>query len=148
MNRASTAHLFSCLAVLAATTAPMTPGRANAPTGQYTNNANGTVTDDRTGLIWQQAQQPASYSYTTAVTYCANLTLGGNSNWRLPEISELPSIYDPCSTTLFDSIFTGALTTIVWSNTVYLLDTTQAWTLFNNSFHSAKTTNGHVRCVR
>lgn len=148
MKRPSIPRRLTFLALLASATLPMMPGRANAPTGQYTNNANGTVTDNRTGLIWQQALQPATYTYATAVTYCANLTLGGNSNWRLPEISELQSIYDPCSTTFFDPIFTGTRTTWLWSNTVYLLDATQGWMLDNNSFHIAKTSSGHVRCVR
>lgn len=148
MKRTSIPRLVPFFLLLAAVTLPMTPGRATAPTGQYTNNANGTVTDNRTGLIWQQALQPASYTYATAVTYCANLTLGGNSNWRLPEISELQSTFDPCSSTLFDPVFTGTVTTNIWSNTVYLLDTTQAWILYNNSFHLAKTASGQVRCVR
>ncbi len=148
MKRTPISRLVSFLAVLSAAMLPMTPGRANAPTGQYTNNGNGTITDNRTGLIWQQALQPATYTYATAVSYCANLTLGGNSNWRLPEISELQSIYDPCSTTLLDPIFTGSLTAYMWSNTVYRLDSTQAWTLYNNSFHAPKTSSGHVRCVR
>lgn len=148
MKRTAIPHIFVFFGLLAAATVPMMPGRANAPTGQYTNNANGTITDNRTGLIWQQAVQPATYTHATAVSYCANLTLGGNSNWRLPEISELQSIYDPCSTTFYDPIFTGTRTTWSWSNTVYVPDTTRAWTLFNNSFHAARTSSGHVQCVR
>lgn len=148
MKRTPMRRVVPFLTALVAASVPMTPGRATAPTGQYTNNGNGTVTDNRTGLIWQQALQPATYTYSTAVSYCANLTLGGNSNWRLPEISELQSIYDPCSATYSDSVFTGTRTTWAWSNTVYLLDSTQAWMLDNNSFHSPKTNSGHVRCVR
>lgn len=148
MKQTSISRFVTFFAVLAAALGPMTPGRANAPTGQYTNNGNGTITDNRTGLIWQQAMQPATYTYATAVSYCANLTLGGNSNWRLPEISELQSTFDPCSSTFHDSVFTGTRTTWMWSNTVYLLDSTHAWILDNNSFHSPKTNSGHVRCVR
>lgn len=143
-----TKMLLAALAFSAVSSLPVTVGNATAPTGQYTNNANGTVTDNRTGLIWQQALQPATYTHANAVTYCANLTLGGSSNWRLPEISELQSIYDPCSTTFADPVFTGSPSAIAWSNTLYVFDTTQAWTLFNNAYHSPRTSSGHVRCVR
>ena len=58
------------------------------------DNKNGTVTDTDTGLMWQQATAPGTYTWDGAISYCVNLTLGGYSDWRLPTIQELISIVD------------------------------------------------------
>jgi hypothetical protein len=57
-----------------------------------TDNNNGTVTDNTTGLMWQKAAAPADYSWEQALAYCDNLTLAGYSDWRLPTSKELQSI--------------------------------------------------------
>jgi hypothetical protein len=51
-------------------------------------------TDPATGLKWTRADNDADLTFDQAVEYCKNLKLGGYSNWRLPEIEELRSIYD------------------------------------------------------
>lgn len=72
-------------------------------TASYTDNGNGTVTDNVTGLIWQQSPNTDGDSdidaddkltHTEAQTYCENLTLGSNSDWRLPDIKQLYSLID------------------------------------------------------
>ncbi len=73
----------------------------NSPS--YTNNGNGTVTDNVTGLMWQQSPNTDGDSdidaadkltYTAAGSYCTNLTLAGHSDWRLPDIKTLYSLID------------------------------------------------------
>ncbi|MBF0534910.1 MAG: DUF1566 domain-containing protein [Nitrospirae bacterium] len=69
----------------------------------FVNNGNGTITDRATGLLWQQtngAKSTNSYQFTwkDALNYCDNLTLGGISNWRLPNVKELQSIVDYSNT--------------------------------------------------
>lgn len=61
----------------------------------FTDNGNGTVTDNVTGLMWQQAL-PASgkLGSDAALAYAAGLTLGGHDDWRLPTIKELYSLID------------------------------------------------------
>jgi hypothetical protein len=62
--------------------------------------SNGVVTDQVTGLLWQQnaptiryTWDPTVQSTTSAQYYCANLNLGGYSTgWRLPTLDELFSI--------------------------------------------------------
>lgn len=57
----------------------------------YTNNGDGTITDNITGLMWQQ--DPGSkMSYTNAVNGADSFTLAGYSDWRLPTIKELYSL--------------------------------------------------------
>ena len=56
--------------------------------------AEGTWTDPETGLMWSGQDNGAKVNWTQAKNFCANLQLGGFSNWRLPTLSELKSIYD------------------------------------------------------
>ncbi len=54
----------------------------------YTDNGDGTVTDDNTGLMWQQTPPDHKMTYDEAVDYVDSLTLGGYTDWRLPTIEE------------------------------------------------------------
>jgi len=57
----------------------------------YSNNTNGTITDNNTGLIWQKSISD-KLSWHQAVEYANNSTLGGYSDWRIPTIKELYSL--------------------------------------------------------
>lgn len=59
----------------------------------YTDHGDGTVTDDITGLTWQQGM-PDKMQYADAEPYCEDLTLGGADDWRLPSTKELYSLMD------------------------------------------------------
>lgn len=63
-------------------------------TPSYTDNGNGTITDNVTGLIWAQEVSRFSMSWVQASSYCDTLTTGGFSDWRLPSLKELWSIRD------------------------------------------------------
>ena len=58
----------------------------------YTDNGDGTVTDNVTGLMWQQAPANTGLSYSEAEAYCESLVLGGHDDWRMPTTKELFSI--------------------------------------------------------
>ncbi len=73
----------------------------NAPS--FTNNGDGTVTDNVTGLMWQRSPDSDGdgdidasdkRSYDDAVAGASSLNLGGYSDWRLPTIKELYSLID------------------------------------------------------
>lgn len=53
--------------------------------------ADGEVTDNYTGLIWQQSYSKATMSHDEAVAYCQSLSLNGHTGWRLPALNELAS---------------------------------------------------------
>ncbi|MBP7999413.1 MAG: DUF1566 domain-containing protein [Chloroflexi bacterium] len=57
----------------------------------YTDNGDGTVTDNNTGLMWQQAVSE-KMNYAEAVAAADPFTLAGYTDWRLPTIKELYSL--------------------------------------------------------
>ena len=63
--------------------------------GNFTDNGNGTVTDNDTGLIWQQGNvNNILGNWDYLIGYCEGLSLAGQTDWRLPNIKELKSIID------------------------------------------------------
>ena len=60
----------------------------------YTDNGDGTITDNVTGLIWTQDISSYSMTWSDASSYCESLTTGGYTDWRLPTVKELWSIRD------------------------------------------------------
>jgi hypothetical protein len=63
----------------------------------YVNNNNGTVTDRRTGLMWQQSGSPEELTWPKAADYIKELNkkgYGGHSDWRLPTVDELASLME------------------------------------------------------
>ena len=68
--------------------------------GDFTDHGDGTVTDNITGLMWQQEDDDANYRWENAITYCEGLSLASYADWRLPNSKELSfivdySVYDP-----------------------------------------------------
>ncbi len=60
----------------------------------YVDNGDGTVTDQATGLMLQQADDGITRNWEEALAYAENLALAGYDDWRLPNIKELQSIVD------------------------------------------------------
>ena len=74
---------------------PMPNSEAGAPNpASYTINADGTTTDNVTGLMWQTNVPSATYLWANAGTVCPGLSLAGYNDWRLPTLIELMSIVD------------------------------------------------------
>lgn len=53
------------------------------------------VLDKETGLVWAKAPDYKGATWFGALEFCATLSLGGRSGWRLPTIEELASLVDP-----------------------------------------------------
>ncbi|MBK3515780.1 Lcl C-terminal domain-containing protein [Carboxylicivirga marina] len=56
----------------------------------YTNNPDGTVTDNITGLIWEKSYQRMTHS--EALAYLEEQNKGDYNDWRIPTIKELYSL--------------------------------------------------------
>ncbi|MCK4745675.1 MAG: DUF1566 domain-containing protein [Bacteroidales bacterium] len=63
--------------------------RINPPS--YTDNGDGTVTDNVTGLTWQQ-DMGEKMSWDEAMSKIQSFDLGGYDDWRVPSIKELYSL--------------------------------------------------------
>ena len=68
--------------------------QAQQPTSPSTSDMASVWTDPATGLMWTKQDNGSDVTWNQASAYCANLRLGGNSDWRLPTIDELQGIYD------------------------------------------------------
>jgi hypothetical protein len=57
----------------------------------YTDNGDGTVTDNVTGLMWQKSMG-SQITFPDALIKADTMTLGGYTDWRVPTIKELYSL--------------------------------------------------------
>lgn len=60
----------------------------------FVDNGDGTITDNATGLMWQQADDGVTRDWENALSYAENLSLAGHNDWRMPNAKELHSILD------------------------------------------------------
>ena len=91
--------------------------------GRFLHNGDGTVTDNCTGLMWEQDTGNAGspLSFCGALAYCDNLTLATHDDWRPPNVRELSSIADygrsnPAINTAF---FADTQSERYWSSTSF-----------------------------
>lgn len=119
----------------------------------FTDDGNGTVMDDTTGLMWQQDDDGVTRNWETALSYCEELLLAGHSDWRLPDAKELGSItdvtwYQPSIDTTY---FPTAKSSTYWSSTASADPLFDVWSVFFNNGVVAGhgyTYINYVRCVR
>jgi len=140
-----------------------------AKAGFYDNN-DGTITDQGTTLMWQRCSAPSeevscigvlptTYIWDDALAYCNPLTLGGFSDWRLPDIKELHSILNLTKTTapnINTDFFSDTESARYWSSTTFVGTLSYAWYVNFNIVGSQidmtspldKRNTEYVRCVR
>jgi hypothetical protein len=120
------------------------------PVAVLLNNGNGTVTETKTGLIWQQGETD-SKTWVHALSYCEGLSLGGHSDWRLPNVRELESLFDDTrdNPAIDTSFFPDASVSFYWSSTTITSKPSGAWHVaFGGSGSPIKYSTHRVRCVR
>lgn len=113
------------------------------------------VTDNVTGLMWQDSANVSTdqYTWTEAGDYCANLTLDTLTGWRLPTILELTAIVNyGTSNPAADSAFENTAPGLYWSSTEATnVSTVYAYgvdMLAGNDTYDYKTASVFARCVR
>jgi hypothetical protein len=138
---------------------PMPNGPVDVSAGapnieSYTDNGDGTVTDNVTGLVWQKAVPAGTYTWAQAKAYCPTLTLAGHGDWRLPSRIELTSIVDLGATggPYINSVyFPSTPSNGFWSSSPAVGSLSSAWLAY---FFDGATGPGDVstpynmRCVR
>jgi hypothetical protein len=107
------------------------------PDPRFTDNGDGTVTDNLTGLMWaQNANISGSKIWDDAVDWCNALDHAGHCNWRLPNILELYSLIDLGSynVSLPDSHpFSGIESVCYWTSTTFAYYDGIAWDIYLHS---------------
>ena len=61
---------------------------------QFVSNGDGTISDQSTGLVWQEGDSGEGMDWGDALNYCESLNLGGQDDWRLPNAKDLQYIVD------------------------------------------------------
>jgi len=74
--------------------AEKTPPKETGKDGQFTAYQDGTVVDTKTNLMWTARDNGAALSWPGAKTYATNARVGGYTDWRLPNSSELAALFD------------------------------------------------------
>jgi hypothetical protein len=141
--------------------------------GPYTTTAD-TVLDQNTGLMWQRKSYATAHSCAgdaacdalaaacdidgrctaaEAAAYCAGLTLGGHTDWRIPSLRELLSIVDlsRASPAVNVASFPSTNSNAYWTGSVAVAPTPLAWwvNFSDGAWDSAAPTEAYfVRCVR
>ncbi len=126
----------------------------------YTDNGNGAVTDNHTGLIWVKDGTSAGCNggnaaqWSEAVGFCNNLTFAGYSDWRLPSRKELMSIVDKKqhNFSINTAYFPNTHASQYWTSTKDSADSDYAWSIlfFYGGVPSYDMSDNYhyVRCVR
>ena len=66
---------------------------ARAQEERFVVMQNGTVKDQKTGLIWAAQDNGANLTWSGALAYCKNYSAGGHKDWRMPSPEELATLY-------------------------------------------------------
>ena len=120
--------------------------------GAYTR-FNEIVTDSSTSKMWQDDTTPAVMEWSAAINYCEGLTLGGYTDWRLPNMNELLSLIDDTTyNPIVDSAFVNTATDKhYWSSTGTSSLNKLGVHFIAGDIAGLQTTSGftfYVRCVR
>jgi len=118
----------------------------------FSDNSNGTITDNLTGLIWQKIPATDTMTWENALQYADTISLADITEWRLPNIKELRSINNekfsnPSIDTTYFKILNNKK---YWSSTTLANQTAEAWYLnsrFGITTYDVKTARNYVLCV-
>ena len=112
------------------------------------------VTDSKLGLMWQDNSKAKTVKkkWKSAKKYCQNLSLGGYSDWRLPNYDELLTIvdYDRYDPAIMPS-FKNVASSLYWSSSQPVSDAKVAWIVYSKYGYTNSSTKSYeyfVRCVR
>jgi len=122
--------------------------------GKYIEHKEGYKEDISRKLMWEDTSDNSVYLvYSSAVNHCKELSLGGYTDWRLPNINELVTITDFAKSTninpIFDHLPKYGLG--VWSSTPYSQNLDKVYTAIepnSNMKYNYKTDKKYFRCVR
>jgi hypothetical protein len=131
----------------------------------YQMHAGGTVTDNRTGLMWKRCSEgqawngstctgsASSFTWSAALALAEAASFAGFSDWRLPNHSELRSLVEVCAVgpSINQDIFPGTPPSDFWSGSPYADNASSAWNVYfgdGDSYDNPRDDSNYVRLVR
>ncbi|MBA7484184.1 MAG: DUF1566 domain-containing protein [Spirochaeta sp.] len=124
------------------------------PSPRFEDTGDGTICDKLTGLMWERVPSGIA-NWEGALSYANNLVIGGNSDWRLPNVNELESLINASQADsaawLVGQGFSGVQDSYYWSSTTYAPDTSLVWDVYlkvGSVGGSLKASNLYVLAVR
>jgi hypothetical protein len=170
MNNSIKAALLSILMLIALPSNGQTCNGSitpSTPDQQFTINDDGTVTDNKTTLIWMlcnlgQAWDADSssckgtaslYNWQNALAAASASAFKVPNDWRLPNIKELKSIVEQAcfNPAINNSIFPDIAGSLYWSSSPSASSNDFAWIVnfdYGNDYSDAKSDDRYVRLVR
>jgi len=133
---------------------------------RYTNHADGTVTDNKTELMWKQCSEglsgvnscatgsAISFTWDAALQLAPSVVFAGYSDWRLPNIKELGSLIasDRHSPSINSVLFPNSTPSAYWSSSPSAINSDRSWLLdfyYNGQGdYDFRYNTGSVRLVR
>lgn len=140
-----------------------------APDSRYTDNSDGTVTDNRTGLMWKQCSEGQSttttpcdtgsvttYTWQEALTQAQTVNsaaFAGHNDWRLPNLKELNSLVEMACYTpaINENHFPNTAASSYWSSSPDAYYSSRAWYVYFYGGSDGNLSKGspyYVRLVR
>jgi hypothetical protein len=143
----------------------------------FTDNGDGTITDNNTGLMWEKLSDDGSIhdydeglytweeAFSVKIAELNSTSFAGHNDWRLPNLNELETIRNlgtqsPAVNSIFKTACTFDCTVLTcsctvddayWTSTTYVLDEISAWTVYfddGDTYASGKDIENFVRAVR
>jgi hypothetical protein len=136
------------------------------PDPRFTDNGDGTVTDNMTGLVWSKNANMfvETQTWYAAMDACAALADNGidrtdgsqPGDWRLPNVKELQSLMDYGQSNPVlpvDHPFLEVQSSSYWTSTTYALSDYFSWGIslsngYNAPAYYKNGNNGFIWCVR
>jgi hypothetical protein len=133
------------------------------PVPRFTDNGDGTVIDNLTGLMWAKDANlnNGKMTWNDAIDYANNLSLGSDgcglsyTDWRLPNVRELQTLIDYSNhgpSLPSGHPFSNVQSSYYWSSTANAFNTTTtAWYVYmnvGNVNYNGKTVSTYVWPVR
>jgi len=138
------------------------------PQPLFSDNLDGTITDQLTGLTWQKCSDGQNYGvasdcssgsstlhpWAAALNHCETLNFAGQTDWRLPDRNELSSIVDVNqhpNAAVDPTAFPNTSLLKYWTSTTDSAAPVYAWEIlfdYGDVADAPKGNSNSIRCVR
>jgi len=101
-----------------------------AATARFVDNGDGTITDTQLNVMWSKATLTDAYvTHAQAEKLCADLDLGGHTDWRLPTRIELLALVDDTRyrPAIDSEAFPDTRSDDYWTGTTCAWSSVRAW---------------------